>query len=193
MATAMTTIPAWEVSGATAGTRQRRRSSASGSPPALWLLAHHHGYSRGPKWKTWLALPCELEASQETPLWLTALVTFRVRELLTQPCPPGTGSVDCGGLGQARPIGSRAAVRAEVMSIPSGSRKGDTVREQGPLGVWGGHLGPRGFRVEGRVPYTVALGIPGEFGLWVAAGRADEPDFIAFSPAALSPLSLLVP
>lgn len=29
-----------------------------------------------------------------------ALVNFTVRELLTQPCPLGTGSVDCGDLGQ---------------------------------------------------------------------------------------------
>lgn len=59
------------------------------------------GHSRGPKWKTCWALPWALEASQETPRWLMALVSFRVRELLTQPWPPGTGSVDCGGSGQA--------------------------------------------------------------------------------------------
>lgn len=64
MATAMTATPAWEVWGATV-----------------------------PKWKTWWVFPRGLEASQETPSWLKALVTFRVRELLTQPWPPGAGSV----------------------------------------------------------------------------------------------------
>lgn len=75
--------------------------SACSSPPAPWLLSHHRGDSRGPKWKTCRTLPRGLEASQETPCWLMALVSFRVRELLTQPCPPGTGSVDCGDLSQA--------------------------------------------------------------------------------------------
>lgn len=50
-----------------------------------------------------------------------------------------------------------------------------------------GNLGrvPVARRVETKVPYTVALFAPGEFGLWVAAGRAGQPDFISFSPAAL--------
>lgn len=49
-----------------------------------------------------------------------------------------------------------------------------------------GNLGrvPVAWRVEVRVPYAVALFAPEEFGLWVATGRADQPDFISFSPAA---------
>lgn len=58
---------------------------------------HHRGYSPGPKWNTCRAFPWGLEASQDTPSWLRALVTFRVRELLTQPWPPGAGSAGCGG------------------------------------------------------------------------------------------------
>lgn len=50
-----------------------------------------------------------------------------------------------------------------------------------------GNLGrvPVAWRVEVRVPYTVTLFAPGEFGFWVATGRADQPDFVSFSPAAL--------
>ena len=53
------------------------------------------------------------------------------------------------------------------------------VKKQGPLGA------PEGSQGGGGVPYTAAQFAPGEFGLWVAAGRADQPDFISFPPAAL--------
>lgn len=84
-------------------------------------------------------------------------------------------------------MGSRARVRTDVSSPPG--RRGNTVlrlvRLQGPVGIWGGCLGHRGFRLERRVPYTATQLAPAEFGFWVAAGRADQPDFISFSPATL--------
>lgn len=56
-----------------------------------------------------------LDASQDTPSRLRALVTFRVSELLIQPLPSKGGSAGCGGLDQARSLGIRAGgVKAEV-------------------------------------------------------------------------------
>lgn len=73
-------------------------------------------------------------------------------------------------------------VRAEgKMSSPPGRWGVGTV----PYGVWEGRLGLRRFRVERRVPYTATQLAPAELGLWVATGRADQPDFISFAPAAL--------
>lgn len=54
--------------------------------------SHPCSSSPEPKWKTCCFFPWVLEASQETPSLLRALVTFRVRELLTQPCPVRAGS-----------------------------------------------------------------------------------------------------
>lgn len=56
-------------------------------------------HSPAPKWKTWRSRPCELEASQETPSRPRVLVTRRVSELLTQPCPLWARSAGCGDLG----------------------------------------------------------------------------------------------
>lgn len=82
--------------------RRGRGQPAAHCLPRTRCWSHHSGYSPVPKWKTWWVFPRGLEASQETPSWLKALVTFRVRELLTQPWPPGAGSVGCGGSGQAQ-------------------------------------------------------------------------------------------
>ena len=90
--------------------------------------------------------------------------------------------------------GSRARVRAEVKRKWSaeGRGVGDTVL--GPLRGQGLGKGPRGFRMQRRVPYAAAQLAPAEFGLWVAACVADQPDFISFPPAALRlGLSLLCP
>lgn len=65
------------------------------------------GYLPEPKWKTWPFLPWMLDASQDTPSRLRALVTFTISELLIQPLPSKGGSAGCGGLDQAPPLGSK--------------------------------------------------------------------------------------
>ena len=60
------------------------------------------------------------------PSRLKALVTFRVRELLTQPWPPGAGSASCGGSCQAWAHGVK------------GSGEGRGEEEVVGGGAWGG-------------------------------------------------------
>lgn len=58
--------------------------------------------------------------------------------------------------------------------------EGGEDRMRGPLKGLGFGEGQR------RVPYAATQLAPGEFGLWVAAGVADQGDFISFGPAAFS-------
>lgn len=86
------------------------------------------------------------------------------------------------------PVGSRAGVRAEVMSSPPGSGRGGTVfgsvMGQGPPGTWVPEReSPEG--TGGALTHTASHLAPLEFGLRVTAGRADQLDFIPFCPAAL--------
>lgn len=55
-----------------------------------------------------------------------------------------------------------------------------------PEGCGGGHLGPTRLRMETKVPYTAPQLAPAEVGHRVAAGRADQSDFISFPPVALT-------
>lgn len=126
--------------------------------------------------------PCGLAASQETPFLLIAWVSLTVRALLTQPCLVGTGSVGCGGLGQARWGGGGRAPQG-VGGHDAWSR--EEAGSPGALEGWG---------LSGEGPYTAAQFAPGEFGLRVASGEADQPHFISLPPAALClGLSLLLP
>lgn len=74
--------------------------------------------------------PCGLAASQETPFLLIAWVSLTVRALLTQPCLVGTGSVGCGGLGQARWGGVAGPLREWEDTMLGAGKK------QGPPGPW---------------------------------------------------------
>lgn len=70
------------------------------------------------------------------------------------------------------------------MSSPPGSRRGGR-------SIWIGDgagsprdLGPGEFRGDRRGPYMASRLAPLEFGLRVTTGRANQPDFIPFCPAA---------
>ena len=80
--------------------RMEEEGSAGGAlSPHGQAPLHPCSSSPEPKWKTCCFFTWALEASQETPSLLRALVTFRVKELLTHPCPLRAGSAGCGGLG----------------------------------------------------------------------------------------------
>lgn len=72
--------------------------------------------------------------------------------------------------------GQGVGVRAEVKDVQS-PRKW-----KGGCNTW---MSERGLRVERKVPYAAPQLAPAEFGLWMAAGGADERDFISFPPAAV--------
>lgn len=189
MATAMTATPAWAVWGATAGAGRRGRGwSASGavcptpgSQPSAAVTHQRQSGRRGARsrggwrphrrrrlgsghWSPSVSESCSPSLALQGPALLA--VEARVR--------PGPWDQ---GLG----------VRAEVKMSSAPGSGGDTVlgwvREQ----VWGGCLGcsQRVRGGGGGVPYTATQLAPAELGLWEAAGKADQPDFISFPPAAL--------
>lgn len=70
------------------------------------------------------------------------------------------------------------------MSRPPGSRRREHSVWIGDGAGSPGDLGPGEFTGDRRGPYTASHLAPVEFGLRVTAGRADQPDFIPFCPAA---------
>lgn len=178
----MTATPAWAVWGATARRRQQRGAQLSRSgrraragPPSCSPLR----YPPEPKWNTCSILPWMLEASQDTPSRLRALVTFTIIELLLQPLPSEGVSAGCGGLDQARPLGIKGwgggCCRLRWSII--GYMKLGSMRARVPCGTWDR------LRVARVVPYSMASLSPGEFGFRVASGGAGQHHFISFRPA----------
>lgn len=187
MATAMTATPAWEVWGATAGqgggggvSQQPTVCPAPGVGPTTVVTHRFQSGRRG---------GCSREG------WRP----HRRRRLGSRHWSP-SGSGSCSpspgpqGLvlwaveAQVRPrlLRSRARgvgrVEKEAVSGGGGWGGHDPWTTE-PAGIWGG---------SGGVPYAAAQLAPGEFGLRVAAGVADQGDFISFGPAAFGlGLSLL--
>ena len=187
MATAMTATPAWEVWGATAG--QGRGGGVSQQPavcPApgvgpTTVVTHRfqsgrHGGCSREGWRPHRRR--RLGSRHWSPSGSGSC----------SPSPGPQGLVLWAVEAQVRPrlLRSRArgVGRDEKEAVSGGGGWGghDPWTTE-PAGIWGG---------SGRVPYAAAQLAPGEFGLWVASGIADQGDFISFSPAAFGlGLSLL--
>ena len=187
MATAMTATPVWEVWGATAG--QGRGGGVSQQPAVCpvpgvgptTVVTHRfqsgrHGGCSREGWRPHRRR--RLGSRHWSPSGSGSC----------SPSPGPQGLVLWAVEAQVRPrlLRSRAqgVGRDEKEAVSGGGGWGghDPWTTE-PAGIWGG---------SGRVPYAAAQLVPGEFGLWVASGIADQGDFISFSPAAFGlGLSLL--
>lgn len=169
----MTATPAWAVWGATAGTQEGFSVQQGSAGPQDGLLAlrlgvthrrrsgRHGGVARA-SWRPRRRRPLA------PGYW--SLAGSASCSPSPAHCGPALPAVETwgrpvqGSEGRGAGTGGTAGPREARGRVPHGGRKG---------------LGR-------TVPYTAAWLAPGEFGLRVAAGGADELDLVSFGPAALT-------